>query len=112
MRTRVVHVSKALYDVYIGRGLDPMTGVESKWGNPFRVGQDGNRAECLRKHKEWLLQQPELMEALSELQGKILGCWCKPKLCHGDTLAELADQLGKVTETATKEESIFEEELS
>ena len=23
--------------------------------------------------------------------GKVLGCWCKPKQCHADVLAELAD---------------------
>ena len=23
---------------------------------------------------------------MHELNGKILGCWCKPKQCHGDTL--------------------------
>jgi hypothetical protein len=27
----------------------------------------------------------------SELKGKKLGCWCKPNACHGDVLAELAD---------------------
>ena len=28
--------------------------------------------------------------ALPELRGKILGCWCAPKVCHGDVLVELA----------------------
>jgi len=44
------------------------------------------------------MQQPELMEAIPELKGKILGCWCKPingfqgkLLCHGQILAALAD---------------------
>ncbi|MBA3285144.1 MAG: DUF4326 domain-containing protein, partial [Nitrosopumilus sp.] len=26
-----------------------------------------------------------------ELRGKTLGCWCRPDACHGDLLAELAD---------------------
>ncbi len=29
--------------VYIGRG--------SKWGNPFRIGADGNRAAVIAKHE-------------------------------------------------------------
>jgi hypothetical protein len=35
--------------------------------------------------------QPELMAALGEIRGKVLGCWCKPAACHGDVLARLAD---------------------
>jgi hypothetical protein len=27
-----------------------------------------------------------------ELKGKTLGCRCKPNTCHGDVLAELADE--------------------
>lgn len=27
-----------------------------------------------------------------ELRGKVLGCWCAPKMCHGDVLAELAER--------------------
>jgi hypothetical protein len=33
-----------------------------------------------------------LINQVSELKGKILGCWCKPKPCHGDILVELADK--------------------
>ena len=28
---------------------------------------------------------------LPELKDKTLACWCKPKACHGDVLAKLAD---------------------
>lgn len=31
----------------------------------------------------------------TELKGKILGCWCAPLPCHGDTLAELANGEGE-----------------
>jgi hypothetical protein len=30
---------------------------------------------------------------VSELKGKTLICFCKPSLCHGDVLAEIADAL-------------------
>ena len=63
----------------------------SKWGNPFRIGIDGTRDEVIQKYLEWLLNQPELMDQLSELQGKRLGCWCSPDLCHGDVLCELVN---------------------
>jgi hypothetical protein len=38
------------------------------------------------------MRQPELLErAKRELSGRILGCWCAPKACHGDVLAEIAN---------------------
>jgi hypothetical protein len=79
---KVVHCKKEPYDVYIGRG--------SKWGNPYKIGVDGNRKEVLAKYYKWIKKQPELMDSLHELKGKTLGCWCSPKPCHGDTLIYLA----------------------
>lgn len=70
---------------YIGR--------PGKWGNPFIEGKDGNRDEVVAKHSVWVRQQPELMNALNELRGKYLVCWCKPKSCHGDNLVELVNDL-------------------
>lgn len=82
--TRVVHCRKEPYDVYIGRG--------SKWGNPFIIGVDGNREEVIRKYARWILKEKHLMDSLEELRGKILGCWCKPKACHGDVLVRLLEE--------------------
>ena len=84
-RTAVVHVTDD-HDVIIDR--------TSKWGNPFRVGIDGTRDEVIAKHAEWIYTQPKLMAAIkTELQGKRLACWCRPKKksCHGDVLAWIAD---------------------
>ena len=78
MMTKVVHCKKERYDVYIGRG--------SKWGNPFIMGKDGNREEVIKKYETYLLGNVDLMNSLHELKDKILGCWCKPKACHGDIL--------------------------
>jgi len=76
------------FDVYIGR--------PSKWGNPFKIGKDGSREEVIQKYRQWILDNPTLIAQLAtELKGKTLGCWCKPNTCHGDVLAELADQTGK-----------------
>ena len=93
MTTKVVNkYHKLPYDVYIGRG--------SKWGNPFSH-MDGTKAlykvetreEVIEKFREWIMTQPELLADLHELKGKTLCCFCKPKACHGDVLAELADRL-------------------
>lgn len=81
----VVHCKKAEFDVYIGR--------PGPWGNPFVVGEHGTREEVVEQYAEWLLSQPDLVaKAQRDLKGKVLGCWCAPKLCHGDILAEIANE--------------------
>ena len=69
------------FDVYIGRG--------SKWGNPFKIGKDGNRDEVIAKYEEYIRNNTELLNALPELKNKVLGCFCRPKDCHGDVLIKL-----------------------
>ena len=91
----VVHFKKDEFDIYIGRG--------SKWGNPFTHISDrhtlakyivGTRAESIIAYKEWITNGDGqyLLDDLSELKGKILGCWCHPKPCHGDVLKELVNK--------------------
>lgn len=88
----VVNCKKSAYDVYIGR--------PSKWGNPFsHLGgtlakyRVKSREEAIAAYLEWIVKQPELIAALPELKGKILGCHCKPLACHGDVLLELCNDL-------------------
>lgn len=70
--------------VYIGR--------PSKWGNLFVIGSDGDRDEVIAKYRQWLLTQPEMVEAAKrELAGKDLVCFCAPKSCHGDVLLEVSN---------------------
>lgn len=83
-----------VYDVYIGR--------PSKWGNPYKIGQcrptypeaggPMTREDVIALYETWIQSRPDLLVALPELKGKILGCWCAPLPCHGDVLARLADQ--------------------
>ena len=89
-QTKVVNKYAEEYDVYIGRG--------SKWGNPFTHKDEtkaeyrvSSREEAIEKYREWIMNQPELLKDLHELKGKTLGCFCKPKACHGDVLAYLCD---------------------
>jgi hypothetical protein len=84
MNTKVVHCEHEKYDVYIGR--------PSKWGNPFSEGKDGTRAEVIEKYREYIMSNKELLDQLDELEGKVMGCWCKPLPCHGDILIELLIQ--------------------
>lgn len=84
MHKLVVHVRRSSFDVYIGR--------PSIWGNPFKLKREADREAVLAQYREWLMSQPELIErAKRELKGKVLACWCAPKACHGDVLAEIAN---------------------
>lgn len=70
--------------VYIGR--------PSKWGNPFVIGRDGDRAQVVAKYREYLLANHNaLVSVRAELRGCTLGCYCAPLACHGDVLAEIAN---------------------
>ena len=82
---KVVHCKREKYDIYIGRG--------SCWGNPFIIGKDGNREEVIAKYEKYLLNNEQLMSKLPVLKGKVLGCWCAPKACHGDILIKYANQI-------------------
>ena len=84
MTTKVVNLRKEPYDIYIGR--------PSIWGNPFKIGRDGNREDVLEKFLSYLMERPILISRIkNELKGKTLGCYCKPLPCHGDVLAQIAD---------------------
>lgn len=61
------------------------------WGNPFKIGHDGERGDVLRDHEDWLRRNPEFVMELWRLKDKTLGCWCDPLPCHGWLLAFLAN---------------------
>ena len=87
MKSVVVNMRQGQrYDVRIDR--------QTKWGNPFVMGRDGDREEVVRKYREYLLKTPEgnelVRQARRELRGKRLGCWCAPEACHGDVLIQAA----------------------
>ena len=82
-RTNVVNRYKSAFDVYIGRG--------SKWGNPFKIGVDGDRKTVINLYREWIIHQP-VFNDIEELRGKTLGCFCHPLPCHGDVLVEFLER--------------------
>src|SRR5574339_101825 len=85
-QARVVNIRDEDYDVYCGR--NPKYG-DPKWGNPFTVKKYG-REGAIRKHREWIRTAP-VFNDIEELRGKVLGCHCAPRPCHGDTLLFLAN---------------------
>ena len=91
-RTLVVnkrsHVATA-NDEYIGR--------PSMGGNPFKIGPDGNRDQVIMKFEHYARERMKTDKVFKEyvrnLHGRTLVCWCKPRACHGDVLAQLSKEL-------------------
>ena len=85
--TKVVNKYRDKFDVYIGR--------PSIFGNPFSVAEYG-REGCIAEYKEYFYKRiaddVEFKEAVLKLKDKVLGCYCKPKACHGDIIAEYLDK--------------------
>jgi hypothetical protein len=78
--------------IYIGGDLSNYVAgtTRSKWSNPFsRVTVESEGS--LEKYEKYI-RESELFSQLSELDGKILGCWCKPNACHGDVLIRLRNE--------------------
>ena len=75
------------YDVYIGR-----PGI---FGNPFSVAKYG-REECIRLYKEYFYKRIKedvvFKNEVLKLRGKVLGCYCKPRACHGDIIVEYLEK--------------------
>jgi hypothetical protein len=88
--------------LYIGDAVRHTLYRRSPWFNPAKHRQtDHDRA--VAGYRDYILEQPELLERLSELRGKVLGCWCYPKSCHGNILIELCYQgRAKPTTKASK----------
>ena len=49
--------------------------------------------KAIEMYREYIMNKPELLALIpTEFKDKTLGCWCKPKACHGDVLVELVDK--------------------
>jgi hypothetical protein len=85
---KVVNLYKESYDVYIGR---PRSGDSTSiWANPFKLYCEDCRDEIIYNYRKHLWKQIQqgivTRDMLIALDGKILGCFCKPKSCHGDVI--------------------------
>ena len=80
----------------------------TKWGNPFKVGEDGTRAECVDLYRKLLggftcltckasiadqrAARDYLRQHIDQLRGRDLACWCPlDGPCHADILLEAAN---------------------
>lgn len=93
----IVHKKKSIFDVAIDR--------TSPWGNPFPLKNPQNldaRHVCVSNYRAWLWEQiqrgktkmlDDLIARKNSNNGEPLklGCWCAPRLCHGDILARACD---------------------
>jgi len=81
--------------LYVGRDMSKfVNGAKaSKWQNPFKV-TDFTREQVLEKYEDYV-RESNLINQLSELDGKVLGCWCHPLGCHGHVLQKLHKEMCK-----------------
>jgi hypothetical protein len=67
----------------------------SRWGNPFRIGIDGDRSACVAAYRLALLAGELAVtvdDARRDLAGRDLACWCRPgEPCHADVLLDVAN---------------------
>ena len=111
-KTRVVDLNKERHDVYIGRKV-----AKFHYGNPFTHKFSAiaevvvpTRKEAVNAFRNWIRGleyqdvEPErrqwILDNLYNLKGKILGCYCYPKLCHGNIYIELIEN--KISENLLK----------
>lgn len=99
VQTELVNQHKTnSYDIDIGRadnGQSHMNNTEAGepgWiGNPYPESEHG-REKCIELFREdfeeRIASDPEFRNAVENLRGKTLGCWCSPKPCHGDVIIE------------------------
>lgn len=99
-KTTVVHITQT-YDVYIGRRGH---GQDGYFGNPHPVGKpcqacggithDRTTAiEAFRADfQERIKTDDSYRQKILDLRGKRLGCFCAPRACHGDIIADYLNQ--------------------
>jgi hypothetical protein len=92
LQIRVARKGQGLRGVYVGR--------PTPLGNPFRLEREDQREEVVSRYATWLEAElnkgnREVARALEELyrrlkrQGALtLLCFCAPRRCHGEVIAE------------------------
>jgi len=82
---------------------------EDGWCNPYVVGIDGGRDECLSLYLAWIQMQikgnTSFAARLYGLKDKVLVCKCTPAPCHGQFLCTLVEGLVDYETKRTKEKA-------
>ena len=67
---------------------------KTKWGNEFRIGRNGTRADVIERYRRDLWRRIRAgevdLDELAALDRMDLCCWCAPLQCHADVLARAA----------------------
>src|ERR1700756_184565 len=74
--------------VYLGDAVRHTRYQRSPWFNPAK-GRKTDHNRAVNEYRSYISKRPDLLAKLSELRGKVLGCWCYPEACHGNILIEL-----------------------
>jgi len=94
MQTVVVNIHKEPFDVYIGRRG---RGQDGYFGNPFRIRHGSSREDAVKRFEgdfaDRIEKDAEFKRRILALKGKRLGCFCKPKACHGDVVADWLNKM-------------------
>ena len=98
--TKVVHISQVPKDwknnpefVYIGRYNAKLNLSGSPFQNPNYLSNEADRDIVCDAFKRGFDDNENLKKlALARLVDKTLVCFCKPKKCHGDILADYVNQ--------------------
>lgn len=92
--TRFVNLRQEPFDIYIGRGN--RYGQKGIYGNPY-FRNDQNREAAIAKYVPYitdkLMQNTAFLLEFLTLKDKTLGCFCKPKHCHGEVLISILNDL-------------------
>jgi hypothetical protein len=95
--------------VYIGRPHEDFDWIGSALANPYVIGRDGTREQCVAAYKIWLWEHMwhdewecqicggevramiKFIVDLSLRQDVALICFCVPLLCHGSVVKKACD---------------------
>ena len=79
-------------DIRAGRSIEGVyVGRPSVWGNPYKIGIDGDREEVIKLYKRYL-EASGLSLKVPELRGSLLRCHCGDgQACHADVLIDIAE---------------------
>jgi len=80
-KTTVINIrSGAEYDILIA--------APSIYANPFHISKSLSREACIKLFKKdfdiKIKKNKQFRQAVMDLKGQRLGCYCKPLKCHGD----------------------------
>jgi len=93
--------------VFIGRGQ-----YDLGWGNPYELDKDGDRDAVCDHYRNYFFYKTSLHFKISKLIGKVLGCYCYPKRCHGEILANLANEIDYIEDFANDDQIAVEDAVN